>query len=148
MSRHVNSFTIFAHGEQFDVDAYLSSPALRPNKVWRRGDSKSVGCEELHPTSGIEFILGDGISIPFLKQERIAIAFLDANRNELKDLGGRPGVETFILGLQYRASFDSSVLGFGFGPSTQLMRRCLDIGIEPYYYVELERLQDDSDNED
>jgi len=137
----MNEFRLFAHGEAFDVDAFLSSTALRPDYVWRRGDQRRYACvESRHPTSGVEFVLGDGLTVPYLKQEGIAVTYLKAHRDELRALGQFPGVDTFILGLQYRTSFESNVIGFCLGPSAQLMWHCLDVGCEPTYYVTLDRL--------
>lgn len=132
----MNEFQLFAHGEAFDVDAFLASTTLRPDFVWRRGDQRQYACvESRHPTSGVAFVLGDGLTVPFFEQENIALAYLKAHRDELQELARYPGVDTFILGLQYM--FENDVMGFCVGPSTQLMRHCLDVGCEPTYYVAL-----------
>jgi hypothetical protein len=137
----MNEFRLFAHGESFDVDAFLATTTLRPAYVWRRGDQRRYACvESRHPTSGVEFALGDELPVPFLKQEGIAIAYLKAHRDELWALARFPGVDTFILGLQYRTVFESNVIGFCLGPSAQLMWHCLDVGCEPTYHVNLDRL--------
>lgn len=139
----MNEFRLFAHGEAFDVDAFLASTTLRPDSVWRRGDQRQYTCvTSLHPTSGAEFVLGDGLTVPLLEQEGIAVAFLKAHRDELRALARLPGVDTFILGLQYRKAVESNVTGFCLGPSAQLMWHCLDVGCEPTYYVILDRLPD------
>jgi hypothetical protein len=75
---------IFAHGDKFDVDAFMATSTLRPDYVWRRGPSGS---------SGIELFLGDGRQINLADQE-----------------------------------------GFCVGPSAELMRHALDVGILPFYY--------------
>lgn len=139
----MNEFRLFAHGEAFDVDAFLASTALRPNYVWRRGDQRSFSCvESHHPTSGVQFVLGDGLTVTFEEQECIAIAYLKVHREELRALARLPGVDTFVLGLQYRAAFESNVIGFCLRPSAQLMWHCLDVGCEPIYYVTLDRLRE------
>ena len=137
----MNEFRLFAHGEAFDVDTFLASTTLRPDYVWRRGDQRRYSCvESHHPTSGVEFVLGNGLTVPFLEQERIAVAYLKAHRYELRALAQCPGVNTFILGLQYRTAFESNVIAFCLGPSAQLMWHCLDVGCKPLYYVALDRL--------
>jgi hypothetical protein len=137
----MNEFRLFAHGEEFDVDAFLASTTLRPDHVWRRGDQRRYACvESRHPTSGVEFVLGDGRTVPFLEQDTIAVAYLELHRDELRTLARFPGVTTFNLGLQYRAAFESNAIGFCLGPSAQLMWHCLDVGCEPVYYVTLDRL--------
>jgi hypothetical protein len=137
----MNEFRLFAHGEAFDVDAFLASTTLRPDYVWRRGDQRRYSCvESRHPTSGVEFVLGDGLTVPFLDQEGIAVAYLKAQRDELRALAQSPGADTFILGLQYRTAFECNVIGFSLGPSAWLMWHCLDVGVRPVYYVSLDRL--------
>src|SRR5262249_49464062 len=125
----MNEFHLFAHGEAFDVDAFLQASTLRPDYVWRRGDQRRYACvESRHETSGVEFVLGNGLVVPFPEQEQIAIAYLKAHRDELRALAQFPGVETFILGLQYVCELDESIVGFCMGPSAILMWHALDIG--------------------
>ena len=73
------------------------------------------------------------------EQERIAIDYIAANRDGLKALAQAPGVTTFILGLQCHIVLDESTVGFCMRPSAGLMSRALDIGIEPTFYVTLDR---------
>jgi hypothetical protein len=136
----MNDFRLFAHGDLFDVDAFLASTTLRPDYVWRRGDQRRYSCvESKHPTSGVELLLGDGRVVPFSEQEEIAIDYLKAHRDELRALASFPGVETFILALHYRIEIDVGTTGFCLGPSALLMWHALDIGIRPNYYVWIER---------
>ena len=144
----MNEFRLFAHGEEFDVDAFLASTTLRPDRVWRRGDRRDALLPaSLHPTSGVVFELGDDKTIPFNEQERVALAYIEAHRDGLRELARLPGVDTFILRLVYRAEFERSILGFCIGPSLPLMWRCLDIGCVPDYLIWLERWPD-TDGED
>jgi hypothetical protein len=136
----MNYFGVFAHGEEFDVDAFLATTILRPDVVWRRGEQQRHACfESRHATAGVEFTLGDGRSIPLPEQQRIAVSYLSANRDALKDLAARPGVTVFVLGLQYHIVLEPDVIGFCMGPSTRLMRQALDIGVSPTFYVSLDR---------
>ncbi|MBA3315808.1 MAG: hypothetical protein M3552_06575 [Planctomycetota bacterium] len=136
----MNEFRLFAHGVAFDVDAFLASSTLRPDYVWRRGDQRRYSCvESRHPTSGVEFVLGDGLTVPFLEQEAIAVAYLKAHQDELRALVKAPGADTVILGLQYRTAFERNVIGFSLGPSASLMWHCLNVGVRPVYYVTLDR---------
>jgi hypothetical protein len=137
----MNAFKLIASGEAFDVDAFVASTTLRPDDVWRRGDQRRYSCvESRHTTSGVEFVLGDGLSVPFLKQEGIAVAYLKAHRDELRALARFPGVESFTLGLQCRMALESNVIAFGLDMSANLMWNCLDVGCEASYYVTLDRL--------
>ena len=122
----MNQFQLFAHGVEFDADAYLASAPLKFDGVWRKGDSGS---------SGVFKVLGDGLALPVWEQEKIAIEFLSANREALKALAEYPGVTTFVLGLQYCIELDGGTFGYCIGPTARFMRHCLDIGISPYYYV-------------
>lgn len=97
----MNDVHLLAHGEEFDVDAFLATTTLRPDLVWRRGDQRSVCSKSRHETSGIELDLGDGLSISLWEQESIAIAYLQEHRHELRALGPFPGARVFILSLQY-----------------------------------------------
>jgi hypothetical protein len=78
---------IIAHGERFDVDAFLGKSTLRPDFVWRR---------EAPVTSGVEFFLGDGRAIGLRDQENLAIMYLKAHRDELRAIAKFPGVDAFI----------------------------------------------------
>jgi hypothetical protein len=122
--RFSERFHIFALGETFDVDAFLATSKLHPDYVWRR---KGNG-----PTNGLEFLLGDGQTIPLRRQEEIAIAFLEANRDELQALAQFPGLEALNLGLVYYCQ--PSATGFCVGPSSKLMYHALDTGVRPFYY--------------
>lgn len=143
-----NYFSIFAHGERFDPDAFLKTSALRPDRIWRRGDLRPCACvESRHETSGVEFTLGDGWAVPFHKQEEAAISYLHAHQAELRALGKFPGVETFILGFEYVCKLNEGVLGMCMGPSAHLMSQALDIGLRPTYYVSFDCTQIDAELE-
>ena len=135
----MNDFHILAHGEEFDLDAFLATTTLRPDFVWRRGDQKSACFDSRHPTSGIELSLGDGLAISLWDQEKIAIAYLQEHRDELRVLGEFPGVRVFILSLQYLFKLDPGTVGFWVTPCPPLMRQCLDLGIYLTYHVRLDR---------
>ena len=117
---------IFAHGETFDVDAFLATSTLRPDYVWRR---------ERPLTSGIELLLGDGRIRP-AEQEELATAFLKTHQQELKDLRCFAGVETLILGLVYICLVEAT--GIAVAPSPQLIRQAANLGIVPIYYVTID----------
>jgi hypothetical protein len=131
----MNEFRLFAHGVEFDPDAYLASSALTVDGVWRKGESGRN-----HPkSSGVFKVLGDGRTLPLFEQERIAIEYLSANREALETLARHPQVSTFILGLQYHMVLKVGTVAFAMELSEPLMRQCLDIGISPTFYVTLDR---------
>src|SRR5438094_10563540 len=98
----MNEFRLFAHGVDFDPDAYVASTPLKFDGVWHKGESGHD-----HPkSSGVFKVLGDGQKVPLSEQEKIAIEYLSTNREALKALTKYPGVTTFILGLQYHIELD------------------------------------------
>ncbi len=137
----MNNFRIFAHGDKFDVDAFLASATLHPDSIWKRG-------ERFYETWGIAFVLGDGQKLSLFEQERIAIEYLSANRETLKALAEYPGVTTFVLGLQYHIELDRRTFGFCMGPSALLMWHCLDIGVSPTFYVTLDTRRESEGEQD
>ena len=98
-------------------------------------------------SSGVFKMLGNGRTLPIFEQERIAVEFLSANREALKALATYPGVTTFILGLEYHITVDEGMIGFCVCPLAQLMAHALEIGIEPIYYVTLDRRHEDSEQD-
>ena len=122
---------MFAHGATFDPHLFLTETTLEFDDVWQNnyGGDRSAGVSKS---------LGDGLTIRIFEQEKIAIEYLAANTNSLKALAKYPGVSTFILGLQYHIELDAGTLGFSMGPSALLMWHCLEIGIEPVFYVSLD----------
>lgn len=135
----MNDFHILAHGEEFDVDAFLATTKLRPDLVWRRGDQKSACFESKYETSGLQLSLGDGLAISLWDQEKIALVYLREQREELRALGEFPGNRVFLLSLNYFFKLDPSTVGFWVDPCRPLMRHCLDIGIHLTYHVRLDR---------
>lgn len=117
---------IIAHGETFDVDAFVAKSALRPDFVWRRPPPL---------TSGVEFFLGDGRVIRLPDQEQIAVTYLKSHRDELRAIAELPGVDAFILGLVYIAKLDSGATGVALDWPRDLMLAAIDIGITPIHYI-------------
>jgi hypothetical protein len=147
----VNFFTLFAHGKMFDLDAFLSTSPMRPDYTWRSGDRKRYDTTtdatfDAHITSGLEFVLGDGLSIVYPKQEQIALDFIAANRDGLKTLGNFPGADHYILMFQYESEFQGDYTAGTVWASSRLMRSCLDIGCEIDFLVAFRRVPTD-DNE-
>jgi hypothetical protein len=119
---------IFALGEYFDVDAFLTQSPLRPDFVWRKMGNG--------PTNGLEFLLSDGTTIKLSEQEKIAIDYMKEHREDLRFLASFSGVEALNLGLVFQVNQD--VLGVCLGPSRALMFHALDTGVSPNYYVTMQ----------
>lgn len=129
--RFSERFHIFGLGEAFDVDAFLATSKLRPDFVWKRLGNG--------PTNGLELLIGEGDTLPLPEQEKIAIAYLETHREELRALAQFPGLAALNLGLVYRCSLDAT--GFCVGPSRELMQHALDAGVTPRYYGTLQGRQ-------
>jgi hypothetical protein len=69
----------------------------------------------------------------------MAIRFIKAHRDALRELADYPGVDTFILGIHVPIDLSTGVVGFCVGPSPQLMWHALDIRIHPTWYIDLDR---------
>jgi len=138
--RHMNHFSIFAHGVSFDVDAYLATSPLHFDHVWRREQklSRLPAGSKREPTSGAELVLGDGAQLAFDEQQVIAADFLSKHVEALRDLAKFPGVETFILALRFQMELEPSTVGFCVSFSSDLMRQALEVGVEPVCYVVLD----------
>jgi hypothetical protein len=125
-------FELFAHGVSFDVDTYLKSAPLEFDLVWHRGE----GC---YRSNGVARLLGNGAIVSLADQQRIAVEFLSANRDSLMALARFPGVETFILGLQFNIELTEGLVGSCLSPSAVLMSQAQEIGISPTFYIDLNR---------
>jgi hypothetical protein len=134
-----NHFTIFAHGDNFDVDACLKGTSLKFDRIWRRGDLRGFPdfIQDKHLTSGVEKVLGDGRVLAMDEQDRIATRFLEEHEQALTELSRFAGVDTFILGLHYRIDLTPDLRGFCMSASEGLMYFALRTGISPTFYVEL-----------
>lgn len=131
----MNHFTLFAHGDEFDVDSALKNSSLTVSRIWRRGDQRGCGIvDSQYPTSGIEIELGNGLVLSVDEQEEIALKFVVEYRDELKKLADNSEVETFKLGLQYHLN-DPNVSGLCMSLSPQLMELALEVGFSPTFYV-------------
>jgi hypothetical protein len=130
-----NHFVLFAHGRDFDVDAFLATTPLAFDKIWRRGEiaSACAGVEHRYETSGVEVCLGDGTTLPLREQEHVACAFLRGNREPLRALAAFAGADHRFLRLQHRFEIGSGVVGMTVGPPSCLMRALLETAFVPLY---------------
>ena len=136
----MNAFSISASGEEFEVDQFLEVSQLVPTRTFRRGDQKGSSPWSGHyAVSGVVFELGDGQTVPVSEQETIATAFLQANRDELRNLAKFPGVERFALVLHCRReNVERNLYGFSICTSPSLMWHLLDTECTLSHFVTLE----------
>jgi hypothetical protein len=128
-----NQFVLFAHGRDFDVDAFLPTTPLAFDKVWRRNEAPYEGATHRYETSGVEVALGDGATLPLSEQEHIACEFLRKNRDPLRALATFAGADHRFLRLQHRFEVGSGTVGVSVGPSSCFMRALLETGFVPLY---------------
>ncbi len=134
----MESFSIFAHGRELDVDRLVREVPLPFDRVWRRGEPlPTCGLGE-YPTSGAEIVLGCGKTLAIRVQERIAEEFLASHRGPLLEMVRAEGIECCVLGLQYHLSFQPDRRRFCVSPSTKFLRAALDLGIRPVIYGTLD----------
>jgi len=134
----MNQFTIYALGEDFDVDAYVAQSSLRFERVWHRGDQLPTTCITAgYKSNGCSHELGDGFELPIWEQEAIADEFLRENGEGLRELRATLGVTALNLGLLYPVVRDEGLVGFCMGPSLSLMWAAVSAHVELTYYVEL-----------
>jgi hypothetical protein len=88
-----NHFEVFAHGEAFDPDAYLSTAPLKFDGVWRKGESNVPN----HPkSSGVFKTLGDGLTLPLFEQ---AIDKIDPGLSPDARAAALKGIDDAVYGL-------------------------------------------------
>lgn len=126
----MNHFKLFAHGVDFDVDAYADAESIGFDRVWHVG-------EQHYKSNGIEKSLGDGTHLSLRDQDRVAAEFLEQHESAIAELAKVPGVDAFILGLQYRTDLDPSLRGFCMSFSSRLIYFALRTGVDPTFYVDL-----------
>jgi hypothetical protein len=131
-------FQIFAHGVEFDPDAYVAVSPLQFDGVWHKGEV--ISC--FPKSSGVYKLLDGGRQLPFDEQEAIATEFIADNRDALTALGNYPGVTTFLLALQMPREIGPGTRGLYVAPSMLLMWHCLDVGLRTCIYVWLNRRPD------
>lgn len=134
----MNQFKILAHGENFDVDLFLSTTTLRPSCVWHKGQSSPGHRQPL--TSGFDIVLGDGKALDVYAQQRIAIEYIQNNLDALKSLGESPGMEHYIVFIHQRMDITLAVVGLFTTLSRELLKLTTAIKMDATTYVDLNRL--------
>jgi hypothetical protein len=93
------SCVLRAIGASFDVDAFLAKSELQAQTVFRRGEAKLPGGLDgaKWSASGFNIAVSDGGLEDLGVQVRDAARFLSLHEEELRRLGGFPGVEEVCL---------------------------------------------------
>ncbi|PYQ25184.1 MAG: hypothetical protein DMF81_03240 [Acidobacteria bacterium] len=98
------SCVLRAIGEEFDVDAFLATSPLRPDAVYRKGESVPGASGRGRPplASGFHLAVGPAGLDDLTGQVREALAFLDEHEDELRRLNGFAGVDALTLDFAIR----------------------------------------------
>ncbi len=129
-----NHFRLYALGDDFNVDSYILTSPLKFSQVWYRG----VGS---YKSNGVEIALGDGRILSTSEQEQIAAGFLAENSKALHELGHRPDVTTFTVGIHYRHELHPNETGFTISPDRMLTMAAALLNAEVTYYVVFDRVE-------
>ena len=85
-----------AHGEDFDVDAFVAASRLKVCAVWRRGEPVFAALQpngRKHQRSGVNVLASDADFNDFPRQVEEALGFLLDRADEVRRLCAWPGVE-------------------------------------------------------
>ncbi len=97
------------HGDDLDVDAYLSRSPFEARMVWRRGTPWRPGAKALARSSG--FAIEVSSAEDRARQCVDALRFVDAFRDELRALHDWPGVERVWLDFAVLSRLGGDVVG-------------------------------------
>jgi len=100
----------------------------------------------VYDISGIEIVLGDGLSVPFNEQQSRAADYLKAHGSEFRKLRQTPGLEDIDLYLEFTTEFVTlNTTGFGYSLNRRLMRQC--VATEVWVHMTVSLVQPDDDAE-
>jgi hypothetical protein len=128
-----NHFEIFAHGAEFDVDAYCKSSKMRFDKTWHVG-------EKNYRSNGVLKSLGDGTCLSVEQQVRTALKTCIKHQAELRRLSSFHGVSAAILGLQHLKELTSNQITMTLSTPSELTRVAQNIGFTVVHYVSIGNL--------
>jgi len=83
-------------GEALDVDLMLSFNSIEVDKVWRKGEPRSIK-DKVHNDSGVQFVVSEAEFEEFPVQRNDAIAFLKANEMAINKMANFARVQYCAL---------------------------------------------------
>lgn len=93
-------------GSSLNVEALLAQTALKPDRVWKKGEPRSETKPngETLSNSSASFLASEADMSEFDTQAKEASAFLEMNHSEIRKMVVFPGVEGVVLnfGLELR----------------------------------------------
>jgi len=118
-----------AGGKTFDVDAFLRESPFEPCRVFRRGEPRLLDPTTTLDESGFNLVVSEAGGDHLADQVRDAVAFLRANRPELRRLADQPGFEAAYL--DFGCDFPyRRIVGRRHRLPIELIRECSEVGIE------------------
>lgn len=124
----MNEFRLYAVGEFFDVDRYLSQYSINYNCIWRKGEGS-------YTNSGFAKYLGNEFKLDICEQETIAIRYIRQNQDALKAAVEWKNVEAVILGISPEIQIGSNTVSVCLSFSPTLVTLAGKIGLKLAFYV-------------
>lgn len=134
-----------AGGDDFDVDGFLGSSSFRPTAIYHRGQRRWPNLPERHVPrmSGFNLTVSDDHADDQGKRQVAdALAFIEANRDELHRLTSRDDVGVCLdFGCFMRAGIEAKYIRL----PIEIVRQCAALGIEIEVSVYPVQSSDDSE---
>ena len=91
-------------GNKLDIESLLSIVALKPDRVWRRGEPRRKNNDKVHTLSGATFTASGADFSEFDVQVEDATRFLEDNHQDILTMVTFEGVEDVRLdfGIEFR----------------------------------------------
>ena len=135
-----------ATGDRFDVDAFLASSSLVPDKVFHRGEPCQANPERKRPFTGFAVLVAENFG-RLCSQTTEVTTFLREHKLELSRLSRCPGVTDIRLDFGYDRDPEAAVQCDYLPPDLVALAGSLGIGIELSLYPRDEGEDDDSKTE-
>ncbi len=121
-------------GESLDVDALLSQDTLALERVWKKGEPRTIK-GRFHSDSGATFVASEADLDEFDRQVKEATGFLEAHAPVITRIVAFPGVQSAVLDFGV-AITQGNVTQFSYLPPRliQLAASC-GIGVEISHYA-------------
>jgi hypothetical protein len=136
-----------ATGDNFDVDAFLASSSLVPDKVFHRGEPCQVNPDRKRPFTGFAVLVAENFG-RLCSQTTEVTTFLREHEPELSRLSRYPGVSDIRLDFGYDRDPEAAVQCDYLPPDLLALAGSLGIGIELSLYPRDDGEDEDSRTED
>jgi hypothetical protein len=121
-------------GESLDIDTLLSRHDLRPDRTWKKGETRSVK-GKVHSDCGATFIASDADLDEFDRQVEEATAFLELHSPTIAAMVATPGVQHAVLDFGVSLTEGYVAQFCYFAPSFVRLVANSGIGLEVSHYA-------------